>query len=63
MLKNCEDWRGSVGGKGMSDLYKEIDPFDVGDHDHIRVYALSHLHISIRNETPSSSTGLCSFTR
>jgi hypothetical protein len=63
MLKNCEDWRGSVGGKGMSDLYKEIDPFDVSDHGYNYVYALSHLHISIRSETPSLSIGLCSFTR
>jgi hypothetical protein len=29
MLKNCEQWRANVGGKGMDDLYRELDPFDV----------------------------------
>jgi hypothetical protein len=39
MLKNCEDWRASVGGKGMDDLYREIDPFDV----RVSCATLSHL--------------------
>jgi hypothetical protein len=30
MLSNCEAWRASVGeGRGMEQLYKDIDPFDV----------------------------------
>jgi hypothetical protein len=29
MLKNAEDWRAKAGGKGMDELYRELDPFDV----------------------------------
>ncbi|EIN12631.1 CRAL/TRIO domain-containing protein, partial [Punctularia strigosozonata HHB-11173 SS5] len=28
MLKNCREWRQTVGGKGIDDLYRRMDPFD-----------------------------------
>jgi hypothetical protein len=32
MLKNCIQWRQTVGGNGIDDLYRKIDPFDVCMH-------------------------------
>jgi hypothetical protein len=31
MFKNCQEWRQSVEGIGIDELYKSIDPFDVSD--------------------------------
>ena len=30
MLRNCQEWRKTVEGVGIDELYKNIDPWDVG---------------------------------
>jgi hypothetical protein len=30
MFANCQEWRATVEGVGIDELYKQIDPFDVG---------------------------------
>lgn len=31
MWNNCQEWRRTVEGRGIDELYREIDPFDVRD--------------------------------
>ncbi len=33
MLSDCQEWRKSVEGVGVDELYQEIDPFDVSHSD------------------------------
>jgi len=33
MFKNCQEWRRTVEGVGMDELYKSIDPFDYPERE------------------------------
>ncbi|KAI1789591.1 CRAL/TRIO domain-containing protein [Ganoderma leucocontextum] len=33
MWKNCQEWRHTVEGRGIDELYREIDPFDYPERD------------------------------
>ncbi|KAI0754940.1 CRAL-TRIO domain-containing protein [Daedaleopsis nitida] len=35
MWKNCQQWRSTVEGVGIDELYRQIDPFDYPERDHV----------------------------
>ncbi|OJT03883.1 Sec14 cytosolic factor [Trametes pubescens] len=35
MWKNCQHWRSTVEGVGIDELYRQIDPFDYPERDHV----------------------------
>ncbi|KAI0822248.1 CRAL/TRIO domain-containing protein [Trametes gibbosa] len=35
MWKNCQHWRNTVEGVGMDELYRQIDPFDYPEREHV----------------------------
>ncbi|KAI0632089.1 CRAL/TRIO domain-containing protein [Trametes polyzona] len=35
MWKNCQHWRQTVEGVGIDELYRQIDPFDYPERDHV----------------------------
>ena len=63
MWSNCEQWRKTVGGVGIDELYREIDPFDVRRWVRVIVKYTEVLAPSIQSGIRCSNAGLCGGTR
>lgn len=64
MFANCVDWRKTVAGVGIDQLYKNLDPYDVKDsHASSAVNADRLILNSTQGGKTCSSTGLCFSTR
>ncbi|KAG6906621.1 hypothetical protein DXG01_012939 [Tephrocybe rancida] len=62
MLKDCQDWRKTVEGVGIDELYRRIDPFDVRIASLVVALKRSS-KCSTPSETRFSNAGRCGSTR
>ena len=44
MFKDCQQWRKTVEGVGIDELYKRIDPFDVSSLFQLSMYETFHMN-------------------
>lgn len=67
MFKDCQEWRKTVEGVGIDELYRTLDPFDVSFF--LRYVSASVVQVlifnvnSIPSATESSRVGQCGSTR